>query len=340
MAGISRKQAGDFQTREVAYEEIGLTVFRRKGELLEIRKKTGEKIELNLTELNRKTRTALPKTSPPEALDDSLWRFEPLENIFSSAMIDHKMDFLPLLRKDDLKTPLTLDPAELKRIRQKRIERILKEHHLSLPVAYIATSSPCTYQKISASTTTGSCASPGIIPVYAKPDRLAEKILDASLSEAHLEGRSLDQAKPDPSERHGELLIFEERGAWLRAKLVVLEQSKRVVWLNKKDLTHRVVPIEESRRLKTLLDFLEAPSSETDQELSKTLRLLADGPLNLDLDSATETKWHDGILWVRVHVRREPHCTGAETSPIATGWLPYIDPGTKKPLLSWFPRGC
>ncbi|MBL7669712.1 MAG: hypothetical protein JNM39_04445 [Bdellovibrionaceae bacterium] len=85
-AGITRERAGEFETREVHYEESGFTVFERKNDDLEIRKKTGEKIRIHLSELNRQTQDALPKTVTTDDIKYSLWRYESLEEILKNAM--------------------------------------------------------------------------------------------------------------------------------------------------------------------------------------------------------------------------------------------------------------
>lgn len=61
--------------------------------------------------------------------------------------ISHEADFLPLLRKDDLKTPLKIAKQQVESIRQVRINRVLKASQFSLPIGYIVTSVPCTYKK-------------------------------------------------------------------------------------------------------------------------------------------------------------------------------------------------
>lgn len=342
-AGITREKAGEFETREVHYEEGGFAVFERKNDDLEIRKKTGEKIRIRLSELNRQTQDALPKTVQADEIKYSLWRYESLEEIFKSAMISRETDFIPLLRKDDLKTPLNISKEQLESVRQSRIDKLLRDHQWSLPIGHILTSVPCTYKKTDANTTTGSCASPGKAPAYAKPDRSSEKILDASLLWAHLEGRPIQTNKLNPTENSEELLVFEEQGDWVRMKLAVLDKSKRIVWLNKKDIPYKVVRLNPADRMKTLIEFLHPPSvtpSDENRNLAENLKFLIEQPLDLDLDSAGEAKWSDGVLWVKVNVRSEPHCSVGEAKPISTGWLPYIDPKTKKKVLGWYSRGC
>ena len=310
-AGITREKIGDFETREVHYEESGFAVFKREDDIFEIRKKNGDKSQIRLSELNRQIQIALPKTVSAEEVKNSLWRYESLEEIFKGAMISHESDFLPLLRKDDLKTPLNIPKEQLESVRQDRINRVLKASQFSIPIGYIVTSVPCTYKKINANTTASSCAAPGKVPAYARPDRNSEKIL-------------------------------EEQGDWIRMKLVVLEKSKRIVWFNKKDIPYKMVRLKENEGIKTLIEFLNpnsGSSSEQNSNLAENLKLLSEQPLDLDLDSAGETKWADGILWVKVSVRSEPHCTVEESKPISTGWLPYIEPKTKKKVLKWYSRG-
>lgn len=126
-------------------------------------------------------------------------------------------------------------------------------------------------------------------------------------------------------------------------KLVVLEESKRIVWFNKKDIPYKLVRLNQTDRIKTLIEFLNPPSdlpSDEKRNLAESLRLMSEQPLDLDLDSTGETKWSDGILWVKVSVRSEPHCSAEETKAIATGWLPYIEPKTMKKVLGWLSRGC
>jgi hypothetical protein len=117
-AGITREKSNEFETREVHYEESGFAVFERKNDDLEIRKKTGEKYRIHLSELNRQTQAALPKTVPVDEIKYSLWRFEPLEEVFKGAMISREADFLSLLRKDDLKTPLNISKEQLESVRR------------------------------------------------------------------------------------------------------------------------------------------------------------------------------------------------------------------------------
>ncbi|NUM57512.1 MAG: hypothetical protein HUU56_02715 [Bdellovibrionaceae bacterium] len=342
-AGITRENSKDFEALEVHYEESGFAVFQRKNDTFEIRKKTGEKINIDLAELNRQTKDALPKKMAADDVNYSLWRYESIEEIFKNGMISKQTDFIPLLRKDDLKTPLNISKEQLASVRQSRIDKLLIEQQWSLPIGYILTSVPCTYKKIDANTQMGSCAPPGKATAYAKPDRNSEKVIEASLLWAHLEGRSVQTNKPNPSEHSEELLIFEEQGDWVRMKLVVLDKSKRIVWLNKKDIPYTIVHLNPADRMKTLIEFLNPPSVTSAQEnriLAENLKLLANEPLDLDLDSSGETKWSDGVLWVKVTVRSEPHCSGEESKPIATGWLPYIDPKTKKKIIGWYSRGC
>ncbi len=342
-AGITREEAGDFETREVHYEESGFTVFNLENDNFEIRKKTGEKNNIRLSDLNRQTQTALPKMVSADEAKASLWRYESLEEIFKGAMISHESDFLPLLRKDDLKTALNIPKEQLESIRQDRINRVLTASQFSLPVGYIVTSVACTNKKIDANTTSGSCAGPGKATAYARPDRNSEKILEASLLWAHLEGRAVQNNKLNPAEKSEKLLVFEEQGDWIRMKLVVLEKSKRLVWLNKKDIPYKMVRLSQTDRVKTLIEFLNPTSgspADENRNLSENLKLLSEQPLDLDLDSAGETKWADGILWVKVGVRSEPHCSVEESKPISTGWLPYIVPKTKKKVLGWYSRGC
>ena len=310
---------------------------------IEIRKKTGEKISVHFSELNRQTQDAMPKTVADDEIKYSLWRYESLEEIFKDALISHEGDFLPLLRKDDLITPLIIPKEQLENIRRTRTDKILKNAQLSLPVGYIVTSVPCKYKIIDANTTAGSCASPEKALAYAKPDRNSEKVLEASLLWAHLEGRPIQSNKLNPAEKSEELLIFEEQGDWLRMKLVVLEKEKRFVWLNKKDIPYKIVRLIEVDRLKTLIEFLNpASGSQTDKNrsLADNLKFILDQPFDLGLDSTGETKWSNGILWVKVNVRSESQCSDEETKLLSTGWLPYIDSKTKKRVLGWHSRGC
>lgn len=342
-AGITREKSGDFETREVHYEESGFAVFNRENDNFEIRKKTGGKNSIRLSDLNRQTQAALPKTLSADEAKYSLWRYESLDEIFKGAMIRHEVDFLSLLRKDDLKTPLNIPKEQLASVRQDRLNRVLKANQFSLPIGYIVTSVPCTYKKIDANTTSGSCAAPGKATAYARPNRSSEKILEASLLWAHLEGRTIQTNNLNPAEKSEELLVFEEQGDWIRMKLVVLEKAKRVVWFNKKDIPYKMVRLNQIDRIKTLIEFLNPTSgspSDENRNLAENLKLLSEQPLDLDLDSAGETKWADGILWVKVSVRSEPHCSVEESKPISTGWLPYIEPKTKKRVLSWYSRGC
>lgn len=273
----------------------------------------------------------------------SLWRYVSIEEIFERAMISRETDFTPLLRKDDLKTPLNIAKEQLEKIRQDRIEKLLKDQQRSLPIGYILTSVPCTYRKLDVNTTTGSCASPGKAPAYTKPDRNSEKVLEASLLWAHLEGWPIQASKQNPPEKEEELLIFEEQGEWVQMKLVVLDKSKRIVWLNKKDIPYKIVRLSPSDRAKKFIEFLKSPSvaeSDGNSSLAGNLKSLIEEPLELDLDSAGETKWSDGVLWVKVNVRSAPHCSVEDSKTISTGWLPYIDPKTKKKVLGWYSRGC
>lgn len=338
-AGIVREKAGDFETREVHYEETGFTIFSKKEDTLEIRKKTGEKVFVRLSDLNRQVQAVLPKTTPSDDIKQSLWRYESLEEILKGSMINHEIDYLSLLRKDDLKTPLVISKEQIEAIRQKRIDLALKEHQLSLPIGSIVASVPCTYKKIDINTTSGTCAALKEAPAYAKPDRNSEKVIQATLSWAHLQGRMINQTQPTPKERLEELLVFEEQGDWVQMKLVVLDKSKRIVWLNKKDIPYKIVQLNQADRLKTLIDFLQASAPA---EVVENLKSLSKKPVRLDLDSAGETKWSEGILWVKVNVRSEPHCTASdgESHSLSTGWLPYFDPKSKQKVLSWFSRGC
>lgn len=343
VAGMTQEKVSEYETREVQYEESGFAVFGRKNDEFEIRKKTGEKIHLRLTDLNRQTQDALPKTTSAEEQKSLLWRFKPLEEILKNAMISREADFLSLLRKDDLKSPLVIPLEQLQIVRQSRIDKLLKDQQLSLPVGYILTTSPCTYQKITANMSTGSCASPGTAPAYAKPDHTSEIVLDAAFSWAHLEGRPLQTSQLNPPEKSDQLLVFEEQGDWVRVKLVVLDKSKRIVWIHKKDIPYKIIRLNPADQLKTLIDFLNTTSkiqSEEDINLAKNLKTLTDKPLELDLDFAGETKWSEGVLWVKVNIRSEPHCAADEAKIVFTGWVPYVDPKTKKKILGWYSRGC
>ncbi|MCK6598649.1 MAG: hypothetical protein L6Q37_09820, partial [Bdellovibrionaceae bacterium] len=75
-AGITRENSKDFEALEVHYEESGFAVFQRKNDTFEIRKKTGEKINIDLAELNRQTKDALPKKMAADDVNYSLWRYE------------------------------------------------------------------------------------------------------------------------------------------------------------------------------------------------------------------------------------------------------------------------
>lgn len=342
-AGITRETIGDYQTNEIHYEQTGFAVFKINSDQFEIRKKTGEKIFIHLSKLNQQTQQSLPKTLKPQDIKDSLWQFERLEDIFKNAFISREADFLSLLRNDDLETSITISNEQLQTVRQKRINTLLKESQLSLPIAYIKTHIPCEYKKINEHSTSGSCTSPGKISVYAKPDRLSEKIIEASLSWAHFEGIPIHTDTTNPLEQSEKLLVFDEQNDWIKMKLVILDKSKRVVWLNKNDLPYNLIQLNQIDRVKTLVEFLH-PShvepSDENRNLAEKLKSLVEQPLELDLDPAGQTKWHNGVLWVKVNVRSEPHCTVENSTTIATGWLPYIDPKTRKKILGWYSRGC
>lgn len=339
-AGISREYAKEYFVAEVGYEESGFAIFDRKGDTFEIRKKSGEKRQIKLSELNRQTQKAMPATVSADEVQNSLWTYKPIDEILKDAMIHHEEEALALLRKDDLKTPITISNEQLESIRQARISEALKAAQVSLPIGYIVTSVPCTHKKINGNTTSGSCASPGSAPAYAKPDRNSEKILEASLLWAHLEGRPLQSQKPLPTEQSDELVVYEEQGDWVRMKLVVLDKSKRTVWLNKNDIPYKMVRLKPEDRMKTLMEFLQHGTSDENQTLAETLKSIKERPVELSLHSADETKWSDGILWVKVNVHNVPHCALEEGKAIATGWVPYMDPKTKKKVLGWFSRGC
>ena len=49
-AGITREMAGDFETREVHYEESGFAVFKREYDNFEIRKKSGTQFDPRVVE--------------------------------------------------------------------------------------------------------------------------------------------------------------------------------------------------------------------------------------------------------------------------------------------------
>ncbi len=342
-AGITREQASEFETREVDHEESGFAAFERKNDTLEIRKRTGEKIRIHLSELDRQTQDALPKTINADEIKNSLWRYQSIEEFFKGALLSSEVNFLPLLRKDDLKTPMIISKEQLERIRVGRIENLLKEQQWSLPIGKILTSVPCTYKQIDTNTMSGSCAEPGKAPAYVTPDRKSEKVLDTSLVWAHLAGRSIQDSKQNPTEHSEELFVFEEKGDWVRMKLMILNRSTRVVWLNKKDIPYKMVRLSPSDQVKTMIEFLnQSPITESNEsrDLADDLKILFDQPLKLDLDSAGETKWSDGVLWVKVNVKGGPQCSDEESKIISTGWLPYMDPKTKKKILGWYSRGC
>lgn len=343
-AGISREKASDVESREVHYEESGFAVFDRKDDALELRKKSGEKLRLRLSELNRETKKALPKTLAAEERESSLWRYESLEEIIKSAMISHEPNSIDLLRKDDLKTPLVISKEILDSLRQRRIDKLLNDSQMPLPMGFIRAAMPCTYKKINATATTGLCAPPVKATAYSKPDKNSEKVLEASFLWAHLEGRPVRTMEVNPAESIDELLVFEEKGEWLRMKLVVLEKSKRIVWFHKNDIPYKLVRLNQTDRMKTLIEFLNPTgamaSSDEYRTLAEDLKKLMEEPFDFDFDSAEKTKWSDGILWVKVNVRSQPHCSSEEAETIATGWLPYIDPKSKKKILGWHSRGC
>jgi len=341
-ANVAIEKIEDYESAEVHYEVSGLTVFDKKGDSLEIRKKNGQKIRVSLSELKSHAEKNAPKPKENETAPQP-WQYESLEEIVKNAMLGHEVGILSLLKKDDLKTPLVIPKTQIENLKQKRIDDLLLANQMSLPIAYFEIATKCTYKKISDTQTQGTCASPGKAVAYKSPDRSSEKILDASLTWAHLEGRPTQMGTVSVPENKEELLVFEEHRDWVRMKLAVLPESKRTVWINKKDIPYKMVRIASEDRIKTLIHFLNPPnvtSSSKNISLADNLKSISESSLDFDVDSANEVKWMDGILWVKVIVRSQPHCAVDESNPLGTAWLPYIDPKTKKKVLSWYSRGC
>ena len=334
-AGISSEEAVNFVTNEVGYEMDAFAVFSKKGDRLEIKKKTGESFYISLPELNRETQAALPKATAAGEAKVSLWRYSSLEEILKFAMFRHDGDFLKFLRKNDLTTPMNIS-LQLKALEQARLDRALKAAHVMLPIGYLLTSVACTYRKVNSTTTSGSCAPPVVAPAYASRSRSSPKVFDASLIWAHLEGQTVEPVKSNPPKREDQLLIFQEQGDWIQMRRSFGDASKRLVWLNKKDFPYKIVRLKQESRLRHFIDFLTSSSDSVDRDpsLLESLRSLTQNPLEVDLESAGETKWYNGILWVKVEIRSELHCSPEESKSIATGWLPYISPESNKKILT------
>lgn len=341
-ANVVVEKVEDYESSEVHYDMNGIAVFSRNDDIFEIRKKTGKKIRVSLVELRKHADVIHEKMKKDVGVFQN-WQYESLEDILKSAMLEHEIDFISLLRKDDLITPMTITKEQLDSVRMKRTDDLLKTNNVALPIGFFEISTLCTYKKIDEHRSQGICASPRSVAAYKDGDYSSEKVIEASLTWAHLLGRPKQIATLNAPENKEELLVFAEQGDWVRMKLVVLEESKRTVWINKKDVPFQMVRLQSVDRIKTLIQFLNPPnvaSPRQNIDLAENLKTLVEKPLDLDIESANEAKWVNDVLWVKVNIKSQPQCSGNESEKIGTGWLPYVDPKTKKKVLKWISRGC
>ncbi len=333
-AGIQRQAASQYINKEIYYEESGFSVFDRKGESFEIHKLTGEKTWLELKEINQQVDNSIAKTASETEKATSRWRYVAIEDIFKNGMIGRD-DVGPLeLYQDDLKTPVNILSGVLKNIREKRRAVIFKQKNLQLPTGYIVTSTACTYTKVGTQMQ-GTCAPPAKAFVYSKPDKQSTKILEASFLFGHFKGFPIHMglASPTNSEK---LFVYEEQGDWVRMRLEVLEDAKRDVWVHKKDIPYLYTRLKDEERIPALKELLNSRGENTFESIEAELN---EEPV-FDIESAGVTKWNEGTLWVKINVRDEDKCSGAEHKVLATGWMPYVDPKTKKKKIGWLSRGC
>lgn len=340
--GIGFGEAANFVTEEIEYEVGGFAVFAQKGEFFEVEKKNGERLTISLAELNRETEAALPKNLSAKMIKDSLWRYESIDEILKRPlMLRREGEFLSLLRKDDLKTSLNVS-KQVEEVRQARIRKALSEAKLVLPLGYVEAEVSCSYREIDFQTTKGSCSPPTLAPAYDSPGGHSAKVHDVSLIWAQIEGRPVQVAVSSPRKQASQLLVFQIQKDWIQMKVTFGEAAKRLVWMNKKDIPFKVEIFKQEDRLKKLIEFLpsSASSTQVNGALLDSLKSHLESPPELDLEGAGETKWHNGVLWVKVNLRSESNCAIESSKTLATGWLPYIRPGSAKKLLGWYSRGC
>lgn len=347
VSGISYQNIADFEYKQLIEDTSGFVVYSIEKDRIEIRKKSGEKFFVNLSELNKVTRKALPKKTPQDQAHESEWRFESLENLFKQTSIGGLNDFLSQLRSNDLKTPVHVPQDKIEKIRSERMQAYLKEKNLALPIAYLLTKRPCTYEKVSATVMTPTCPFPIQVTAYETPNLQAQKIQNVALTSDRLLGMLRKNSRPHPSEIEEEILIFEDKGDWLKLQSAYTDEQSRFLWVQKKDLPFSIFTLKNLDRPKLLLASISpsvhaaanrGPSDQ--QEISNRLKSLIEEPVSLSLRTANETKWFEGILWVKVHVDSAPPETMDEGQILMTGWLPYIDPKTKKNVLIRYPFGC
>jgi hypothetical protein len=157
-----------------------------------------------------------------------------------------------------------------------------------------------------------------------------------------VEGRPVHAAVSNPEKQASQLLVFQIQKDWIQMKLTFGDASKRLVWINKKDIPFKVQIFNQNERLKKWIEFLpsSASSSQVNGAVLESLKSFLENPPELDLEGAGESKWHKGILWVKVNLQSELNCSVERSKTLATGWLPNIRPGSKKKLLGWYSRGC
>jgi hypothetical protein len=325
-----------YENRDVGYEVSSLLVFEIKGEKYQIRKKTGEKIWLDLGELNKLVQKNLPPDLTAEEKKDNKWFFRPLEEVVNTKMIHYDGDIFKFLTESDLKTPKKMSEAN----EQDRQDS-------NLPVAFIEALSPCAEIKLPTGGLMDKCSSAEEINVYSNPQNLeatepsqSDKIIKTiKLSAENFHGISSTPMSKSKTVKIDKILIYtikkEASEEWLSAGCNTEDCAGSRVWLKKSDIKHKVIQIPLPEQLDLFQSYLNSSDStntKTGRDNKETTEIV--------IKSAKETKWKDGVLWIKVDILMGSFCEGDDPKKISEGWLPYHDPKTGTKKMDWYSRGC
>lgn len=154
------------------------------------------------------------------------------------------MDIRPLLRKDDLKTPLVIPKERLEDLKRERAAAFLRDTQIYLPIAYITVKVSCTFKKIDSVSAEHICSTSKKVDAYDDADSDSDKVETNVLRSEKFVGRSTMIGSGVPLESIDDLLIFNEEDGWILVERANRPRENRFVWIRKDEVPYKITPIK------------------------------------------------------------------------------------------------
>lgn len=308
---------------KITYEDDGIKVFERKGNTFLIKNSEGKSIWISFDEYE-KFGENIHGNSKQDGWEHHSWKFLPLNEVFTKAYLVPEENFLESLVKDDLTTPVTLEESKIKEIKRKSIESFLEKTSTALPIAYFIGNPFCK------SPSNKLCNSE--LSTFQKKDSTKENTEFSKTEMIYLLGKDITDNQDKIVSKKVFILGDDGEAYRVRSSNIFATEEK---WIKKADIKYPIISIPEKERLKIFIEELIpvlnefAPSNRNYKEEGW-----------IDFNYNNKGTWFKDTYWIHVDICGENICTDENGKPFAQGWLPYVNPKSKKKNFNWRPRGC